>query len=117
MTNEEFRRDILAGIPDNLPEPKEYDPSVNHAPRRKDILTEAEKELALKNALRYFPEHQHSTLAPEFARELREYGRIYMYRLRPDYPMYARPIEEYPAKCKQAAAIMAMIQNLSLIHI
>lgn len=111
MTNEEFRRDILAGIPDNLPEPKEYDPSVNHAPRRKDILTEAEKELALKNALRYFPEHQHSTLAPEFARELREYGRIYMYRLRPDYPMYARPIEEYPAKCKQAAAIMAMIQN------
>ena len=111
MTNEEFRRDILAGIPENLPEPREYDPSVNHAPRRKDILSEAEKELALKNALRYFPEHQHSTLAPEFAHELREYGRIYMYRLRPDYPMYARPIEEYPAKCKQAAAIMAMIQN------
>ena len=111
MTNEEFRRDILAGLPENLPEPREYDPSVNHAPRRKDILTEAEKELALKNALRYFPEHQHSTLAPEFAHELREYGRIYMYRLRPDYPMYARPIEEYPAKCKQAAAIMAMIQN------
>ena len=111
MTNEEFRRDILAGIPENLPEPREYDRSVNHAPRRKDILTEAEKELALKNALRYFPEHQHSTLAPEFASELREYGRIYMYRLRPDYPMYARPIGEYPAKCKQAAAIMAMIQN------
>ena len=111
MTNEEFRRDILAGIPENLPEPREYDRSVNHAPRRKDILSEAEKELALKNALRYFPEHQHSTLAPEFAHELREYGRIYMYRLRPDYPMYARPIEEYPAKCKQAAAIMAMIQN------
>ena len=111
MTNEEFRRDILAGIPENLPEPREYDPSVNHAPRRKDILSEAEKELALKNALRYFPEHQHSTLAPEFAHELREYGRIYMYRLRPDYPMYARPIGEYPAKCKQAAAIMAMIQN------
>ena len=111
MTNEEFRRDILAGIPENLPEPREYDRSVNHAPRRKDILSEAEKELALKNALRYFPEHQHSTLAPEFASELREYGRIYMYRLRPDYPMYARPIGEYPAKCKQAAAIMAMIQN------
>ena len=111
MTNEEFRRDILAGIPENLPEPREYDRSVNHAPRRKDILTEAEKELALKNALRYFPEHQHNTLATEFARELREYGRIYMYRLRPDYPMYARPIGEYPAKCKQAAAIMAMIQN------
>ena len=111
MTNEEFRRDILAGIPENLPEPREYDRSVNHAPRRKDILSEAEKELALKNALRYFPEHQHSTLAPEFAHELREYGRIYMYRLRPDYPMYARPIGEYPAKCKQAAAIMAMIQN------
>ena len=111
MTNEEFRRDILAGIPENLPEPREYDRSVNHAPRRKDILSEAEKELALKNALRYFPEHQHSTLTPEFARELRDYGRIYMYRLRPDYPMYARPIGEYPAKCKQAAAIMAMIQN------
>ena len=111
MTNEEFRRDILAGIPENLPEPREYDRSVNHAPRRKDILSEAEKELALKNALRYFPEHQHNTLATEFARELREYGRIYMYRLRPDYPMYARPIGEYPAKCKQAAAIMAMIQN------
>ena len=111
MTNEEFRRDILAGIPENLPEPREYDRSVNHAPRRKDILTEAEKELALKNALRYFPEHQHSTLSPEFARELRDYGRIYMYRLRPDYPMYARPIGEYPAKCTQAAAIMAMIQN------
>ena len=111
MTNEEFRRDILAGIPENLPEPREYDRSVNHAPRRKDILSEAEKELALKNALRYFPEHQHSTLAPEFAHELREYGRIYMYRLRPDYPMYARPIDEYPARCTQAAAIMAMIQN------
>ena len=111
MTNEEFRRDILAGIPENLPEPREYDRSVNHAPRRKDILSEAEKELALKNALRYFPEHQHSARAPEFASELREYGRIYMYRLRPDYPMYARPIGEYPAKCTQAAAIMAMIQN------
>ena len=111
MTNEEFRRDILAGIPENLPDTKEYDKSINHAPRRKDILSDAEKELALKNALRYFPESQHSTLAPEFARELRDYGRIYMYRFRPDYPMYARPIDEYPAKCRQAAAIMAMIQN------
>ncbi|MGM9740167.1 MAG: urocanate hydratase [Candidatus Cryptobacteroides sp.] len=111
MTNEEFRRDILAGIPENLPETKEYDKSINHAPRRKDILSDSEKELALKNALRYFPESQHSTLAPEFARELRDYGRIYMYRFRPDYLMYARPIDEYPAKCRQAAAIMAMIQN------
>lgn len=111
MTNEEFRRDILAGIPENLPDTKEYDKSINHAPRRKDILSDAEKELALKNALRYFPESQHCTLAPEFARELRDYGRIYMYRFRPDYPMYARPIDEYPAKCRQAAAIMAMIQN------
>ena len=111
ITNEEFRRDILAGIPQELPQPKEYDPSVNHAPRRKDLLSDAEKELALRNALRYFPEHQHSVLAPEFARELKDYGRIYMYRFRPDYPMYARPVGEYPAKCAQAAAIMAMIQN------
>ena len=111
ITNEEFRRDILAGIPQELPQPKEYDPSVNHAPRRKDLLSDAGKELALRNALRYFPEHQHSVLAPEFARELKDYGRIYMYRFRPDYPMYARPVGEYPAKCAQAAAIMAMIQN------
>ena len=106
-----FKEEILAGIPEILPQPKEYDQTINHAPRRKDILSREEKELALKNALRYFPKEQHKTLAPEFARELKEYGRIYMYRLRPDYPMYARPLEEYPARCAQAAAIMAMIQN------
>ena len=111
MSREEFKRDILAGLPEQLPEPKPYDVSVNHAPRRKDLLSPEEKELALKNALRYFPENQHSILAPEFAAELRDYGRIYMYRFRPDYAMYARPLEEYPAKCTQAAAIMAMIQN------
>ena len=111
MTLEEFRADIRAGIPDILPEPKPYDTSINHAPRRKDILTPAEKELALRNALRYFPARHHALLAREFAEELRRYGRIYMYRLRPDYDMHARPIDEYPAKCRQAAAIMLMIQN------
>ena len=107
----DFQKDILSGIQDVLPEPKPYDHSVNHAPKRKDILTPEEKQLALRNALRYFPAKFHETLAPEFAAELRDYGRIYMYRFRPDYPMYARPIGEYPAKCPQAAAIMAMIQN------
>ena len=107
-----FKEEILAGIPqDRLPEQKPYDNTVNHAPRRKDILTEAEKELALRNALRYFPEKLHSQLAPEFARELKDYGRIYMYRYRPSYQIYARPIDEYPAKCPQAAAMMVMIQN------
>lgn len=106
-----FKEAIMRGIPDELPQPKPYDPSVNHAPRRKDILTDEEKVLALKNALRYFPVKFHETLAPEFAGELEKYGRIYMYRFRPDYPMYARPIDEYPAKSRQAAAIMAMIQN------
>ncbi len=107
----DFQKDILSGIPEVLPDPKPYDHSVNHAPKRKDILTPEEKQLALRNALRYFPAKFHETLAPEFAAELRDYGRIYMYRFRPDYPMYARPIGEYPAKCPQAAAIMAMIQN------
>ena len=111
MTLEEFQADIRAGIPDILPEPKPYDTSINHAPRRKDILTPAEKELALRNALRYFPAKHHALLAKEFVEELRRYGRIYMYRLRPDYDMHARPIDEYPAKCRQAAAIMLMIQN------
>ena len=101
----------MEGIPAGLPEAKPYDPQINHAPKRKDILTEQEKVLALKNALRYFPENLHAQLAPEFAKELKEYGRIYMYRYRPSYKIYARPIEEYPAKSKQAAAIMAMIQN------
>ena len=106
-----FQEEILAGIPAELPEPKLFDPAVNHAPVRKDILTEEQKVLALKNALRYFPERHHAVLAKEFADELRRYGRIYMYRFRPSYEMYARPVDEYPAKCRQAAAIMAMIQN------
>ncbi len=106
-----FQEDILAGIPDILPEPRPYDTTVSHAPRRKDILTPEEKVLALKNALRYFPQKHHAVLAPEFAQELETYGRIYMYRFRPTYEMYARPIDAYPAKCRQAAAIMAMIQN------
>ena len=107
----DFKKAILEGIPQELPEPKPYDNSINHAPRRKDILSDEEKVLAIRNALRYFPERHHEVLAAEFARELREYGRIYMYRFRPDYQMYARPIDEYPAKCRQAAAIMVMIQN------
>ena len=111
MTNEEFKATIRAGIPDVLPEPREYDKEVNHAPKRKEILTEDEKKLALRNALRYFPKKFHKTLAPEFAAELRDYGRIYMYRFRPTYDMYARSIDEYPHKSEQAAAIMLMIQN------
>ena len=111
MTLEQFQADIRAGIPEVLPEPKPYDTTVNHAPKRKEILTREEKVLAIKNALRYFPEKDHALLAPEFAEELEKYGRIYMYRLRPDYEMYARPIEEYPAKSRQAAAMMLMIQN------
>lgn len=107
----DFQKEILAGIPEQLPEVKEYDKNINHAPKRKDILTKEQKRLALKNALRYFPERLHAQLAPEFYEELEKYGRIYMYRFRPSYPMYARPIDEYPAKCRQAAAIMLMIQN------
>ena len=107
----DFQKEILAGIPDELPCVKEYDLTVNHAPKRKDILTKEEKRLALRNALRYFPAKHHAVLAPEFAEELEKYGRIYMYRFRPSYKIYARPIEEYPAKSRQAAAIMLMIQN------
>lgn len=107
----DFQKEILAGIPDELPATKEYDKSINHAPKRKDILSKEEKKLAIRNALRYFPEKHHAVLAKEFAEELKEYGRIYMYRFRPSYKIYARPIEEYPAKCQQAAAIMLMIQN------
>lgn len=106
-----FKEEILMGIPERIPEAKPYDKEINHAPRRKDILTKAEKALALRNALRYFPASQHAALAPEFAKELEDYGRIYMYRYRPDYEMFARPIDQYPAKSRQAAAIMAMIQN------
>ena len=106
-----WQEEILEGIPSYLPEAKPYDPEVNHAPRRKDILSRKEKALALKNALRYFPEELHPALAAEFAAELRDYGRIYMYRYRPSNEILARPIDEYPARCPQAAAIMAMIQN------
>lgn len=109
---DKFKEEILAGIPqDRLPEPKPNDKTINHAPKRKDILTAEEKVLALKNALRYFPAKFHAELAPEFAKELKDYGRIYMYRFRPSYDMYARPIDEYPCRSRQAAAIMAMIQN------
>ena len=111
MTKEQFIADIRAGIPDTLPESQAYDTTINHAPKRKDILTSEEKKLALRNALRYFPKKFHATLAPEFAEELHKYGRIYMYRFRPTYDMYARPIDEYPHKSEQAAAIMMMIQN------
>ena len=111
MTHEEFMADIRTGIPNTLPDPQPYDHTVNHAPKRKDILTSEEKKLALRNALRYFPKKFHATLAPEFLDELKTYGRIYMYRFRPTYDMHARPIDEYPHKCKQAAAIMMMIQN------
>lgn len=111
MTLEEFQADIRVGIPDTLPELQDYDFAINHAPKRKDILKPEEKQLALRNALRYFPKHLHADLAPEFAEELRKYGRIYMYRYRPTYEMKARPIGEYPHRSEQAAAIMLMIQN------
>ena len=111
MTLQEFQNDIRAGIPDRLPAAKPYDRQINHVPKRKEILTTEEQVLAIKNALRYFPAKHHAVLAKEFAEELRKYGRIYMYRLRPDYEMYARPIDQYPCKCRQAAAIMLMIQN------
>ena len=106
-----FQEQIRTGIPDILPPQKAYDNEINHAPRRKDILTDEEKRLALRNALRYFPRHLHDDLAPEFAEELRRYGRIYMYRYRPEYDIYARPVDEYPHHSLQAAAIMLMIQN------
>ncbi|OAD90922.1 urocanate hydratase [Aequorivita soesokkakensis] len=106
-----FKEQIQQGIPSVLPEKKPYDPSINHAPKRKEILSKEEKELALRNALRYFEPKHHATLLPEFREELEKYGRIYMYRFRPDYKMYARPIAEYPGKCEQAKAIMLMIQN------
>ncbi|MEM6718402.1 MAG: urocanate hydratase [Bacteroidota bacterium] len=106
-----FKEHILQGIPNELPNPKPYDPAINHAPKRKEILSPAEKKLALRNALRYFDKKHHEILLPEFKNELETYGRIYMYRFRPDYKMYARPIDEYPGKSTQAKAIMLMIQN------
>jgi urocanate hydratase len=109
MTN--FQKEILQGISAELPVIKPYDNSISHAPIRKDILSKIEKELAVKNALRYFPKEQHQVLAKEFAQELKDYGRIYMHRFRPNYDMYARPIDEYPCQSQQAASIMLMIQN------
>lgn len=107
----DFRQQIIQGIPKELPAKKQYDSSVNHAPKRKDILSDSEKELALRNALRYFEPRHHSVLLPEFSQELEDFGRIYMYRFRPDYEMKARAIEDYPGKSEQAKAIMLMIQN------
>jgi urocanate hydratase len=111
MTTQEFQKIVLAGIPAELPSVKEFDKTLNHAPKRKDILNEAEKKLALRNALRYFDKKHHAVLAKEFAEELKTYGRIYMYRFRPDYKIYARPITDYPHKSLQAAAIMHMLSN------
>lgn len=111
MTNESFQQDILQGIPKLVPERKVFDPSINHAPKRKEILSSDEKKLAIQNALRYFPKEQHPELIDDFIFELETYGRIYMYRYRPDYKMYARPIDEYPGKSQQAKSIMMMIQN------
>lgn len=106
-----FKEQITQGIPAELPKKRKYPKNANRAPKRKDILSKDEKQLAVRNALRYFPKTWHKELALEFAQELQEYGRIYMYRLKPEYDIYARPIEEYPAKTAQAAAIMLMIQN------
>jgi len=106
-----FAEEIIQGIPHELHAPKPYDPDINHAPKRKDILSRKEKELALRNALRYFEAKHHRVLLPEFKEELERYGRIYMYRFRPNYKIYARPIDEYPGQCEQAKAIMLMIQN------
>jgi urocanate hydratase len=111
MTLTDFHQAILEGIPSEIPAKKEYEVAINHAPKRKDILRADEKKLAIQNALRYFPKNQHAELIKEFYQELKEYGRIYMYRYRPDYAMHARPIEDYPGKSMQAKAIMLMIQN------
>jgi urocanate hydratase len=106
-----FQEQIQQGIPTILPQPKPYEANINHAPKRKEILSAEEKKLALKNALRYFEPQHHAELIKEFREELETYGRIYMYRFRPDYEMRARPIQDYPGKCLQAKAIMLMIQN------
>jgi urocanate hydratase len=111
MTIEEFHHDIQNGIPAAIPAKKPFDPQINHAPKRKDILSPEEKKLALRNALRYFPKDQHAELIEDFLDEVNRYGRIYMHRYRPEYSMYARPISDYPGKCEQAKAIMLMIQN------
>lgn len=106
-----FQEQIQQGTPSILPNPKGYELAINHAPKRKEILSTEEKKLALQNALRYFERQHHKELIKEFAEELNTHGRIYMYRFRPDYKMYARPISGYPGKCEQAKAIMLMVQN------
>ena len=106
-----FKEAILAGIPSDLPPKRALDPRANHAPKRKDLLSSEEKKLAVRNALRYFPKAWHQELAAEFYEELQQFGRIYMYRFKPEYAMHARPIDEYPAQCTQAAGLMLMIQN------
>jgi urocanate hydratase len=111
LEKKNFQQEILTGIPDELPQAKPFDTSLNHAPKRKDSLNGEEKKLAIRNALRYFDKKHHAVLAKEFAQELKEYGRIYMYRFRPSYKIYARPIHEYPHQSTQAAAIMMMLQN------
>ncbi|TVR41115.1 MAG: urocanate hydratase [Bacteroidia bacterium] len=111
MSLTDFQQAVLQGIPEILPEPRAYDPALNHAPKRKDILSDEEKKLAVRNALRYFPQEFHKVLAEEFAYELKTYGRIYMYRFRPNYPIYARKIDDFPHRSKQAAAIMLMLSN------
>ncbi len=111
MKISEFRRLVCEGIPDKLPDSKPYDTSLNHPPKRKNMLSLSEKKLAIKNALRYFPEKFHSLLSVEFAQELSDYGRIYMYRFRPDYEIRARSIDDYPHRSRSAAAVMLMISN------
>lgn len=111
MTLDQFQQDILSGIPAGIPDMPMSEVGINHAPKRKQILSKDERKLAIRNALRYFPKSQHKILAPEFLEELNSFGRIYMLRYRPNYKMYARPINEYPGKCLQAKAIMLMIQN------
>jgi len=106
-----FKQQILQGIPSTLPQKRKYPKGINRAPKRKDILSKEEKQLAIRNALRYFSKDWHKELASEFAQELNDFGRIYMYRFKPNYEFYARPISEYPAQSQQAAAIMLMIQN------
>ena len=106
-----FKEQIELGIPEKLPTKRDYETSVNHAPKRKEILSKDETELALRNALRYFDKKHHAVLLYEFAEELKKYGRIYMHRFRPVYEMYARPISDYPGRCEQAKSIMLMIQN------
>ena len=111
LSSSDFKKIVLAGIPEKLPSEKIFDTNLNHAPKRKDILNKEEKKLAIRNALRYFNNKHHAVLAKEFADELKKYGRIYMYRYRPDYSIYARPVSEYPGKSLQAKCIQHMLSN------